>query len=200
MTPRAVVEVAGLHKRYGRTVAVADVSFDVHDGEIFGLLGPNGAGKTTLLRVLAGLLRPQGGWVERHAPVGLVGHEAMVYDALSARENLRFFARLHGVAADVVDTLLARLGLADRADDRAGTFSRGMIQRLSIARALLPNPGVLLLDEPFTGLDRASTTVVRDLLTELKARGTAMLVVSHRPEELDGIGTATSTLERGVLA
>jgi heme exporter protein A len=191
---------AGITRRYGYRTVLRDLSLTLHSSDVVVLLGPNGAGKTTLLRVLAGLLRPQAGRVERHAPVGLVGHEAMVYDALSARENLRFFARLHGVAADVVDTLLARLGLADRADDRAGTFSRGMIQRLSIARALLPNPGVLLLDEPFTGLDRASTTVVRDLLTELKARGTAMLVVSHRPEELDGIGTATSTLERGVLA
>ncbi|MEX0691186.1 MAG: ABC transporter ATP-binding protein [Gemmatimonadales bacterium] len=191
---------AGITRRYGYRTVLRDLSLTLCTGDVVVLLGPNGAGKTTLLRVLAGLLRPHAGSVARHAPVGFVAHEAMVYDALSARENLRFFARLHGVAADVVDGLLQRLGLADRATDRAGTFSRGMLQRLSIARALLPDPGVLLLDEPFTGLDRASTAVVRDLLTELKARGTAMLVVSHRPEELDGIGTATRTLERGVLS
>lgn len=187
-------------RRYGYRTVLRDASLTLDAGEAVLLQGPNGAGKTTLLRVLAGLLRAQGGTVERHAPVGLVGHDAMVYDALTARENLRFFSRLHGVDAAVADALLDRLGLLSRADDRADTFSRGMIQRLSIARALLPTPGVLLLDEPLTGLDRASTAVARDVLAEQRRGGTAMLVVSHHPAEMAGVATRALTLEQGRLA
>lgn len=190
---------AGVARRYGYRAVLRDVSLTLDAGEVVLLLGPNGAGKTTLLRVLAGLLRPGAGQVERYAPIGLVAHDAMVYDALTARENLQFFARLHGVAAEVPDRLLERVGLLDRADDWAGTFSRGMIQRLSIARALLPAPGVLLLDEPLTGLDRRSTDVVREALAELRAAGTAMLAVTHRPEELSGIATRALELEGGSL-
>ena len=189
----------GVARRYGYRPVLRDVSLSLDAGEVVLLLGPNGAGKTTLLRVLAGLLRAGGGRVERRAPVGLVGHDAMLYDALTARENLQFFSRLHGVTREVPDRLLDRLGLLDRANDRVGTFSRGMIQRLSIARALLPTPGVLLLDEPLTGLDRRSTEVVREVLAELRLGGTAMLAVSHRPEELAGIATSAVALDGGML-
>jgi ABC-type multidrug transport system ATPase subunit len=163
-------------------------------------VGPNGAGKTTLLRVLAGLLRASGGTVERRGNVGMVAHYSMLYDALTARENLRFFGRLYGTAAaGRVDELLALMGLSTVGDERVGAFSRGMTQRLAIARALLSDPEILLLDEPLTGLDDASLAKVLDVLGELRARGRALLIASHQLAELMGVVTTVGVLARGRL-
>lgn len=157
-----------LTKRYGRFSAVDGVSFSIADGETVGFFGPNGAGKSTTLRMLAGLVRPTAGTVhfggterslgdpEATSGVGAVTHDAMLYDDLTARENLRFHARLHGVdGVDArVEAALDDVGLADRGSQRPATFSHGLRKRLSLARALLHDPDVLLLDEPYSGLDQ----------------------------------------------
>ena len=194
------LEINNLIKKYGNNTAVDNISFSIAKGEFFGFLGPNGAGKTTLLRVLAGLLRASAGRIERRGRVGMVGHASMLYDALTARENLRFFARLHGERSrGRVDQLLERMGLSARADERVGAFSRGMTQRLAIARALLPDPDILLLDEPLTGLDDASSEQVLAVLGELRARGRALMIASHQLAELMGVVTAIGFLTHGEL-
>ncbi len=165
------------------------------------LMGKNGAGKTTLLRLIAGLLKPTGGAVERRGSVGLVGHATMLYDALTARENLAFFARLHGVPSrGPVEELLERVGLTAAVDQQIATFSRGMLQRLTIARALLPDPDVLLLDEPLSGLDDAGTKIVLGVLSELQSRGRAMLIATHQIADLVPLGSHVGYLVRGRLA
>jgi ABC-type multidrug transport system ATPase subunit len=158
---------------------------DVAPGEAVMLVGGNGAGKTTLLRVMAGLLRPNRGAVSYEGSVGMVAHHTMMYDALTARENLLFFGRLHGLTDDGrADRLIERLGLGHATHQRIGTFSRGMLQRLAIARSLLHAPRVLLYDEPLTGLDDAASRVVLEVITELKASGAALVIASHQLVEL----------------
>ena len=196
-----VLDVRAVTRRFGYRPVVREATFALDAGEALLLTGPNGAGKTTLLRVVAGLLRPSSGVVSRRAVTAFVGHEAMVYDALTGRENLRFFARLHGLRdPGAVDGALARLGLDDRGDDRAGTYSRGMLQRLAIARALLPAPGLLLLDEPLTGLDAETHRTVLALLVALRDAGTAMVIVSHQLEGLEAVATRRARLIAGALA
>ena len=198
---RPVLETQSVSRQFGYRPVVRDVTLRLAAGEVLLLTGPNGAGKTTLLRLAAGLLRPSAGVILRHAEAGYVAHDAMLYDALSARENLRFFARLHGIAdPDRVDTLLARMDLTDRAADRVATFSRGMVQRVAIARALLPSPGLLLLDEPLNGLDVGTVTVLETLLAEQRAAGTAMMIVTHQPESLAGLATRHATITAGAFA
>jgi heme exporter protein A len=191
MPPSEPVLIAtGLARRFAYRRVLQDVSLTVSPGQAVLLVGPNGAGKTTLLRVLAGLLRASAGQVDRRAPIGMVAHDSMLYPALSARENLRFFARLHGLDGRArVDDLLEQVGMTSRADDRVGTFSRGMLQRIAIARALVHLPGLLLLDEPLSGLDDAASRTLVTLLTGLRDRGTAMVIVSHQLELLRDVGT-----------
>jgi heme exporter protein A len=175
------------------------VSLEIAAGHVLLLVGPNGAGKTTLLRVLAGLLRPSGGTIERRGTVSMVAHHSMLYDVLTVRENLRFFSALHRAPSERADQLLGQLGLAGRADERVATFSRGMTQRAAIARALLPDPDVLLLDEPLTGLDDPSCRVVLEVLAGLSARGRAMAIASHQLAELIDVVTAVAFLKDGRL-
>jgi len=195
-----VLTARDVARRFGHRRVLAGVSLDLRPGDALLLVGPNGAGKTTLLRILAGLLRASGGGIERHGQVGMVAHASMLYDALTARENLEFFARLHGgVSRGRVEPLLERMGLAARADERVGAFSRGMTQRLAIARALLADPDILLLDEPLTGLDDASSEQVLAVLGELRTRGRALMIASHQLAELMGVVTAVGFLTRGEL-
>jgi heme exporter protein A len=176
------------------------VALSLARGDVLLLVGPNGAGKTTLIRVLAGLLRPATGTVERHGAIGMVAHDAMLYPALTARENLRFFARLHEVGdLSRVDALLEQVGLTRRGDDRVGTFSRGMLQRVAIARALLHEPGLLLFDEPLSGLDAAASRTLVELLVSFRERGTAMIIVSHEMERLGRVATHMARLAAGRL-
>jgi len=184
-----LLEAQGLERRYGERAALADVSFSLDAGQTLGLFGPNGAGKTTLLRILATLLRPHGGkvrvlgaalpdesWKVR-GRVGYIGHDPLLYRELSGRENLVFHARLHRVAEPRVDELIAAVGMQRRARDPVRELSRGMVQRLSAARALLHDPPLLLLDEPYSGLDPAA----RELLDPLigKPSGRTRVLVSH---------------------
>ena len=171
-----VLQLEGLARHYGEREALSDVSLSLSAGQTLVVFGPNGAGKTTLLRVLATLLRPHAGdvrvlgsslpddaWAVR-GRVGLLGHEPLLYRELTARENLRFHARLHGVGADRVEELLATVALSERADEPLKTLSRGMVQRAAVARATLHDPELLLLDEPRANLDPAASELVEPLI------------------------------------
>jgi ABC-2 type transport system ATP-binding protein len=194
-----MIRAEQLGKRFGPTWAVRDLSLRVGRGEIFGLLGPNGAGKTTTLRLLAALIGPSAGraWVAGcelgrqddaiRRSIGLLPGEPSLYDTLSAEANLDFHARLQGLSAarrrQRVRACLELVDLWERRQATVGTFSKGMKQRLALARALLHEPPVLLLDEPTSGLDPAVARRVRDLLSELRAGGTTILLSTHDLEE-----------------
>ncbi len=151
-------------RRFGYRQIFRQVSLSLQSGDVLALVGPNGAGKTTLLRVLAGLLKPTDGSVDRRGTVGLVAHHTMAYDALTARENLVFVGRLWGIDdGNRIDALLDRVGLSKWGEQRTATFSRGMAQRLAIARALVHDPEILLLDEPLNNLDEPGAQVVLDV-------------------------------------
>ena len=187
----AAIELEGLTRRYGERVALEDVTLALAPGATLVVFGPNGAGKSTLLRVLATLLRPHAGGVRvlgRPLPeegwavrgrIGLLTHEPLLYRDLSGRENLRFHARLHGVAFARVEELLERVGLRLRADDRVNTYSRGMVQRLAVCRTVLHDPDVLLLDEPRANLDPAAAELVEPLIGA--SSGRTRVVTSHDP-------------------
>ena len=176
-----MIEVRGLVKSFGGKVALDGVDLDVAEGEFLTLVGPNGAGKTTLIRVLATLTRPTEGSVriagydlvgqgtEIRRRIGLASHQTLLYDDLSAEENLRFYGRMYEVPdlEERITALLQRVGLEHRRHDLVHTFSRGMQQRLSIARALLHDPAILLLDEPYTGLDQHAAEVLKEVLVSL---------------------------------
>jgi heme exporter protein A len=188
-------------RRFGYRWVVRKVTLEVYPGDVTLLIGGNGAGKTTLIRLMAGLLKASAGRVERHAVVGMVGHQSMLYDALTAYENLRFVARLHGIADRAkVDALLDRIGLLHVRDERIGTFSRGMLQRLAIARALLHDPRVLLLDEPLTGLDDAASQIVLGLIRELAQSGAGLVIATHQLIELVEAAKQVGYMVNGRLA
>jgi heme exporter protein A len=184
-----------LVRRYGEREALSDVSLSLAGGQTLVVFGPNGAGKTTLLRVLATLLRPHAGevrvlgydlpdeaWAVR-GRVGLLGHEPLLYRELTARENLTFHARLHGVDAARVEELLAAVRLADRGDEALKNLSRGMVQRAAVARATLHDPELLLLDEPWANLDPAARELVEPLIGPATdpARPRTRVISSHDP-------------------
>ncbi|GBD32218.1 ABC transporter ATP-binding protein NatA [bacterium HR33] len=196
---RPLIAAEGVWRFFGGRAVLRDVTLVAGAGEVVLLLGPNGAGKTTLLRVLAGLLRPSRGKVERRGRVGMVAHHSMLYDALTAEENLRFFARLRGVEPERAGELLARVGLEPRARQRVASFSRGMVQRLAIGCALLGDPEILLLDEPLSGLDEVSVGTLLELLRESRGRGRAVLVASHQFAELVEVVTSVAYLGGGRL-
>jgi heme exporter protein A len=186
-----VIELEGLVRCYGEREALSDVSLSLPAGQTLVVFGPNGAGKTTLLRVLATLLRPHSGRVEvlgHNLPddawrvrgrIGLLGHEPLLYRELTPRENLRFHSRLHGVGSVRVDELLARVGIDARADEPLRTLSRGMVQRVAVARAVLHDPPLLLLDEPRANLDPAAIELVDPLIG--RTSGRTRVISSHDP-------------------
>ncbi|HEX8743211.1 MAG TPA: ABC transporter ATP-binding protein [Thermoleophilaceae bacterium] len=181
-----------LERRYGDRTVLAGVSLRLGEGQTLTLFGENGAGKTTLLRILATLLRPHAGGVEvlgcalpREAwrlrgRVGLLAHEPLLYPRLSGRENLRLHARLHGVALERIDSLLDAVGLRGRADDPVDELSRGMVQRLAAARAVLHDPPLLLLDEPRAGLDPGAAEQLEPLIG--RSSGRTRVLVTHDVE------------------
>ncbi len=197
---KPVLTVNGLSRRYGHRPVVNNVSLSVAGGEALLLIGHNGAGKTTLLRLLAGLLRPTAGTVTLTGNRAMVAHHSMLYEALTARENLRFFARLHGSDAEHrIDEQLERIGLERAADQRVAAFSRGMVQRLTIARALLAEPDILLLDEPLTGLDEAASTFVFGVLKDFRASGKIVVAATHQLANLVELSSSVGYLVGGSL-
>ncbi|HLZ08420.1 MAG TPA: heme ABC exporter ATP-binding protein CcmA [Chloroflexota bacterium] len=192
-TPWAI-DIAGLTRRYGATRALCQVDLAVPWDQRLGLFGPNGAGKTTLVRILATLVRPTTGTVvvgglalpsqaaAVRCHVGYVGHQTFLYDELSVRENLQFYGRLYRIQnrAERITTLIERVGLADRADDRVRTLSRGLQQRAALARAVLHDPTILLLDEPDSGLDIDATSLISDLLVDELGRPRTVILTTHQ--------------------
>lgn len=208
-----VIEARGLHKSFGPHVALAGVDFSVEAGEFVTLVGPNGAGKTTLLRILATLVRPTSGMlriagldpsqtgdeVRRH--IGFLSHHTLLYDDLTAEQNLCFYAQMYDMdeGMDRIQGLLNQVGLASRRHDLVRTFSRGMQQRLSVARAVLHRPKILLLDEPYTGLDPNASQVLTDLLSELTEEGCTVLLTTHMMERGVMAGRRVMVLAQGCL-
>jgi heme exporter protein A len=191
----SAVQVEGLSRHYGEREALDGVSLSLQEGQTLVVFGPNGAGKTTLLRVLATLLRPHAGdvrvlgcslpgeaWAVR-GRIGLLGHEPLLYRELTARENLRFHARLHDVVAGRVEELLERVRLEHRADEPLRSLSRGMVQRVAVARAVLHDPELLLLDELWANLDPAAVELVDPLIGAESdpARPRTRVICSHDP-------------------
>ncbi|MBI4615341.1 MAG: ABC transporter ATP-binding protein [Planctomycetes bacterium] len=209
-----IVLVEGLVKSYGTRRALDAVSFRVDRGEGLALFGANGAGKTTLLETLAGLRRATGGRAlvlgrpagllapaERRA-LGFVAHANYLYPGLTARENLRFFGLLYRVERleSRIEELLTSFGLWERRDDRMSSFSRGMARRLALSRALLPDPRLLLLDEPYDGLDEEGVWALNRRLSALLSSGATILVSSHRIEPAQALARRALVLERGRVA
>jgi heme exporter protein A len=183
-----VVRARALEKRYGQTAALAGLDLDVRRGDFVLVTGPNGAGKTTLLRLVAGLAAPTRGELEVEVDrgrMGFLGHEPWVYRELSPLENLELYGRLYRVPErrDRIGALLERYGLWDVRRSLAGSFSRGMLQRLALCRVLLHEPELLLLDEPYNALDAAGAELLDGELADLRA-GRTFLVATHDPERL----------------
>jgi heme exporter protein A len=195
------IQVVDVSRHFGRRRALSHVTLNFHAGQITGLFGPNGAGKSTLLGILSTLSSPSTGDVRYgegtarelgdalRARIGVLGHDLFLYSDLTARENLEFFARLYGVpdVAARVASALEHARLEARAADRAGGFSRGLRQRLALERALLHHPRLILLDEPFTGLDDESASLLVGRLRALKASGAIIVMATHDFESADGL-------------
>lgn len=208
-----IIEIEQLSKAYGYSVVLKKIDLSVTKGQFVALLGANGSGKSTLLKMISGLVKPTGGTIRVggwdmpkeaeavRAQIGMVSHKALLYDNLTARENLRFFGRLYGMNdKSRIDDLLKQVGLEKRADSLVQTFSRGMQQRLSIARALLHNPHVLLFDEPYTGLDQDAGTVLDSLLMDAHSAGHTVLMATHQLERAARLADRIIIINRGAIA
>ena len=212
MTGQNALEIEGVWKYYGDFPALKDVAFRVTSGSAVALLGRNGAGKTTLLRIVAGLSKPSRGAVRINGGdareqstrrrIGILGHGISLYDELSANENLALFGRLyalddpHARAAE----MLERVGLTRVSDGLVREFSRGMRQRLAVARAFLHDPELLLLDEPFTALDDRAIAVLQSMLAEMRQRGRTIVMSTHQLREALELATHVAFLQRGQIA
>ncbi len=209
-----MIVAKGLTKRFGDVLAVEDLDMDVKSGEIFGFLGPNGAGKTTTIRMLSALISPTSGKAkvagyevgrednEIRRNAGILTESPGLYDRLSAEKNLSFFAELHDVedVAGQVERYLRLLGLWDRRGDVAATFSKGMRQKLAIARAMLHEPKVLFLDEPTAGLDPEMARLVREFIGELKDKGRTIFLCTHNLDEADRLCDRIAVVNTRLLA
>ena len=207
-----MLELQGLTRRYGDVVALDDLSFTVREGQMFGFVGPNGAGKTTTMRIVLGVLEPVRGQVRwRGRPVdagtrrrfGYMPEERGLYPKMRVRDQLEYFARLHGLSAgDAVSAAgywIERLGVADRAGDRVEQLSLGNQQRVQLAAALVHNPEVLVLDEPFSGLDPVGVDVLAEVLAERAAQGIPVIFSSHQLELVERLCEAVAIINHGRL-
>jgi heme exporter protein A len=191
-----VIEVRGLTRRFGKITALDGVDLVVREGDFITVFGPNGAGKTTLIGILSTLVKPTSGEIlfagrsirndanRLRRSIGVIEHQSLLYTQLTARENLRFYGRMYGVKdlEGRIERVLEEVHLRHRGDDVSGTYSRGMLQRLSIARAMLHEPSLIFLDEPYSGLDQHSGDRLRDMMARLKARGRTILMTTHNLE------------------
>ncbi|HAW60622.1 MAG TPA: heme ABC exporter ATP-binding protein CcmA [Actinobacteria bacterium] len=202
----SLISVCGLSKTFGRRRVLEDIDFEVKKGEFLAIFGPNGAGKTTLIKILATLILSSSGTVcldgielkkdplTARERIGLISHESLLYGDLTAHENLRFYGRMFGVSnlEERISHLLEKVELEHRKFDLVRTFSRGMQQRLSIARALLHEPSILLLDEPHSGLDPHATEILDGILEDLRKDDHTFIMATHNLEK--GLNHATSVL------
>ena len=197
-----MLSVSHLTRRFGDRVAVEDISFEIAAGEIFALLGPNGAGKTTTLRMLAGLIKPTSGHISVTGRIGLLTEAPGLWDRLTVRLNLLTYARLHGMAAPdkAVDRVLETFGLRDRAEDATALLSKGLKQRVALARTLLHEPEIVLLDEPTAGLDPEMARDVRDLVLRLRDQRRAVIVSTHNLDEVERVATRVAVLRTHLIA
>ena len=207
----AAIRVEDVSFSYGDVEAVRGISFEVAPGEILGFLGPNGAGKSTTIKMLTGQLTPDHGKAqvlgvdvtaddpEMQAHIGVCFEEKNLYDTMSAVENLRFYASLFGIKSVDTDGLLRRVGLADRAGDRVSKYSKGMRQRLMMARTLVNEPKVLFLDEPTDGLDPVSSQAIRALIQQEAERGASVLLTTHDMHEADELSDRVAFINEGTL-
>lgn len=211
-----LIETHALTKAFGLLPVLRKLDLGIERGQFVALLGPNGSGKSTLLRLLCGLSKPTagkifvGGWelpgeaAAVRAQIGMVSHKPLLYENLSAAENLRFFARLYNLPSAEADQriseLLQRVGLSRRAHDLVRTFSRGMQQRLSIARALLHHPAVLLFDEPHTGLDQDASAMLDELLLSAYQDGHTVIMTTHDLERAARLSSRIIILSRGLIS
>mgnify|MGYP002331892670 CR=1 FL=1 len=202
------LEFREVHKSLGGKLILRGISFSVYVGDVFGYLGPNGAGKTTTIRVLLDLLPPDGGEVrlfgrpsdpEARRRIGFVLENDGLFDGLTAAENLALFARLYGVSRPKVGELLELVGLGGKEGDRVGTFSKGMRQRLALARALLHDPELLVLDEPTAGLDPTGQMEVRELIRELAGGGKTVFLSSHNLDEVERLCNRIALIHHGEI-
>jgi len=205
----AAVTLEDVTKLFGRFAALRGVSAEFAPGCLYAVLGENGAGKSTLLRMMAGLAQPTRGSVRvfgappRNAQqrLGYMGHASFLYDELDARENLRYFAGLYGIeSAATWDSAIAQVGLDPALARRVGDYSQGMRQRLSLARAVLHAPDLLLLDEPFSNLDAGSAAAMAQLLGKMRDAGRTIFVVTHQPAHLAEVADESITIAGGVIA
>lgn len=209
-----MIEVRKLVKRFGSKTILRGLDFNAQPGEFVALLGPNGAGKTTFLRVLASLSRPTLGEVkvaghalpkeaaQVRARLGVVSHLPMLYGDLNAEENLHFYARMYGILNEEkrIGEVLELVGLTQRRRDLVRTFSRGMTQRLTIGRAVLHDPQVLLFDEPYTGLDQDASEMLDEVLRSVSQQGRTVVMTSHDLARAEDLATRFDVLSRGVIA
>ena len=213
--PLAALTASHLTRRFGTRVAVEDVSFDLAGGEIFALLGPNGAGKTTTLRMLAGLISPTSGSVHvdgkvmnrgtahhLRGAIGFLTEAPGLWDRLTVRQNLLTYARLHGLAAPatVVDAALDLFAIRDRAAEPAAQLSKGLKQRVALARTLLHDPHIILLDEPTSGLDPQSARDVRELILRLRDERRAVILSTHNLDEVERVANRVAVLRTRLIA
>jgi heme exporter protein A len=210
---RAAIRVRKLAKAFGHQAALRGVDLEVAEGEFLTLFGPNGAGKTTLIRIIASLARPSSGTVHIcgqdlskeatavRRQIGLISHNPLLYGDLTADENLHFFARLYDLpdAAARIDAVLEQVGLTSRRRDPVRTYSRGMVQRLTIARAVLHDPAIMLLDEPYTGLDLQAADMLRGVLQELAASNRTVILTTHNLEQGLEMCNRAAILNRGKI-
>jgi ABC-2 type transport system ATP-binding protein len=210
-----VLTASHLSRHFDDRVALEDVSFTLERGEILALLGPNGAGKTTTLRILAGLIAPSSGTVaidgqpmgpesapQLRSRIGFLTEAPGLWDRLTVRDNLLVYARMYGLPSPrrAVDEALARFEIGDRSDDRAAQLSKGLKQRVALARSLLHDPRIAMLDEPTSGLDPASAREVRDLILELRAQGRTVLLCTHNLDEVERVANRVAVLSRRLIA
>ncbi|WP_094226628.1 ABC transporter ATP-binding protein [Methanolobus psychrotolerans] len=211
----SIISITGLSKSFGHRKALNNINLEIKKGEFVAVFGPNGAGKTTLLKIMSTIIEPTRGTVlvngieSKKDPsgirgmIGAISHETYLYDELTARENLVFFSRMYGIEKNKIDerveVLLKSVSLLQRADDRAGSFSRGMKQRLSIARAMLHRPAILLMDEPYTGLDQHAAENFEHVLMNTGSSEVTRIMITHNIERAFGLCDRMLILDRGEI-
>jgi len=207
ISPVKTASLTGVSKLFGPVAALRSITCELLAGRVYLVLGENGAGKSTLLRILAGLSQPSAGEVrifgappdECSETIGYMGHDTMLYDELTALENLRYYATLYGATGIRPEDALAQVGLAPEDTRLVGKYSQGMRQRCSLARVLMLQPRLLLLDEPFSNMDRASALTMLDQLRTLRDGGACIVLTTHQPELAASLADETWTLRRGAL-